>query len=119
MVSFSLYSTMPSRVDDSVWGVAEDYPGYLMRLHRGNNPPESCKTQIFEVPGPAGYDPRRIDMDGKGVVWTGLAATSHPWTARGRSTAAKEGCTLDQAQSPRLKGTDVPIRPTTFSRLLR
>ena len=74
--SFTLYSVMPSPVDDSVWGVAEDFPGYLIRLQRGNNPPVSCKTQIFKVPTP-GYDPRGIDVDSKGVVWTGLAATSH------------------------------------------
>src|SRR5262249_52399220 len=44
-ISFALYSVIPSPVDDSVWGVAEDYPGYLIRLQRGNNPPESCRTQ--------------------------------------------------------------------------
>src|SRR5215475_13223311 len=47
MISFSLYSVIPSPVDDSVWGVAEDFPGYLIRLQRGSNPPESCRTQIF------------------------------------------------------------------------
>ena len=76
LINFALYAVMPSPVDDSVWGVAEDFPGYLIRLQRGNNPPSSCKTQVFKVPTP-GYDPRGIDVDSKGVVWTGLAATSH------------------------------------------
>jgi len=120
MVHFNMYSTMPSPVDDSVWGVAEDYPGYLMRLQRGNNPPESCKTQIFKVPGPTGYDPRGIDVDSQGVVWTGLAATSHLAAfdvRKCKSLTGKmkvdgsdcpEGWTLYQTPSPKLKGTSVP-----------
>jgi hypothetical protein len=119
MVSFSLYSTMPSPVDDSVWGVAEDYPGFLVRLQRGNNPPESCRTQVFKVPTP-GYDPRGIDVDSNGVVWMGLAATSHlaafdvrkckdltgPQKIDG--SQCREGWTLYQTPGPKLKGTDVP-----------
>ena len=50
LVSYSMYSVIPSPVDDSVWGISEFYPGYLMRMQRGNNPPESCKTQLFKVP---------------------------------------------------------------------
>ena len=111
---------MPSPVDDSVWGVAEDFPGYLIRLQRGDNPPESCRTQVFKVPGPTGYDPRGIDVDSKGVVWTGLAATSHlaafdvrkckdltgPQKIDG--SQCPEGWTLYQTPSPKLKGTNVP-----------
>lgn len=118
-INFALYSVIPSPVDDSVWGVAEDFPGYLIRLQRGNNPPESCKTQIFKVPAP-GYDPRGVDVDTNGVVWTGLAATSHlasfdvrkctdlngPQKVDG--TQCKEGWTLYQTPGPKLKGTDVP-----------
>ena len=119
MVHFSMYSTMPSPVDDSVWGVAEDYPGYLIRLQRGNNPPVSCKTQIFRVPKP-GYDPRGIDVDSNGVVWMGLAATSHLAAFDVRKCKAltgkmkvdgsdcPEGWTLYQTTGPKLKGTDVP-----------
>jgi hypothetical protein len=119
MINFNLYSTMPSPVDDSVWGVAEDYPGYLIRLQRGDNAPSTCKTQVFKVPAP-GYDPRGIDVDSNGVVWTGLAATSHlasfdvrkckdltgPQKVDG--SQCKEGWTLYQTPSPKLKGTDVP-----------
>ncbi len=118
-VSFSLYSVMPSPVDDSVWGVAEDFPGYLIRLQRGANPPVTCKTQVFRVPKP-GYDPRGIDVDSKGVVWTGLAATSHlasfdirkcknltgPMHVDGSD--CPEGWTLYQTEGPKLKGTNVP-----------
>jgi len=119
LVSFSLYSVMPSPVDDSVWGVAEDFPGYLIRLQRGNNPPVSCKTQVFKVPSP-GFDPRGIDVDSKGVVWTGLAATSHlasfdvrkcknlTGTMHVDGSDCPEGWTLYQTPGPKLKGTNVP-----------
>ncbi len=119
LISFALYSVMPSPVDDSVWGVAEDFPGYLIRLQRGNNPPESCKTQIFKVPAP-GYDPRGVDVDSKGVVWTGLAATSHLAAFDVRKcknltgkmkvdgSDCPEGWTLYQTPGPKLKGTNVP-----------
>ncbi|MCU1335076.1 MAG: hypothetical protein JWO19_657 [Bryobacterales bacterium] len=119
LVSFSLYSVMPSPVDDSVWGVAEDFPGYLIRLQRGDNPPVTCKTQVFKVPSP-GYDPRGIDVDSKGVVWTGLAATSHLAAFDVRKcknltgamhvdgSDCPEGWTLYQTNGPKLKGTNVP-----------
>jgi len=119
LVSFSLYSVMPSPVDDSVWGVAEDFPGYLIRLQRGNKAPDSCKAQVFKVPSP-GYDPRGIDVDSKGVVWTGLAATSHLASFDVRKcknltgvmhvdgSDCPEGWTLYQTQGPKLKGTNVP-----------
>jgi hypothetical protein len=119
LVSFSLYSVMPSPTDDSVWGVAEDFPGYLIRLQRGANPPVSCKTQVFKVPSP-GFDPRGIDVDSKGVVWTGLAATSHLAAFDVRKcknltgvmhidgSDCPEGWTLYQTPGPKLKGTNVP-----------
>jgi hypothetical protein len=120
LVSYSLYAVIPSPVDDSVWGVSESpFPGMLVRMMRGNNPPETCKTQIFQVPAP-GYDPRGVDVDSNGVVWTGLAATSHlasfdvrkckdlKGPAKTDGSQCKEGWTLYQTQGPKLKGTDVP-----------
>ncbi|HUI78926.1 MAG TPA: carboxypeptidase-like regulatory domain-containing protein [Bryobacteraceae bacterium] len=119
LVSFSMYSVIPSPVDDSVWGISELYPGYLVRLQRGNNPPESCKTQIFKVPEP-GFDPRGVDIDSHGVVWTALAATSHLASfdvrkckdlngpAKIDGSQCREGWTLYQTTGPKLKGTDIP-----------
>ena len=56
-VDFNLYSAVPSPVDDSIWGVSERFPGYLVRVDRGTNPPESCRAEVFRVPEP-GFDPR-------------------------------------------------------------
>jgi len=119
LVSYSLYGLVPSPVDDSVWGVSEVFPGYLVRMQRGNNPPETCHTQIFKVPAP-GYDPRGVDIDSNGVVWTALAATSHLASFDVRKckdltgpqkidgSQCPEGWTLYQTTGPKLKGTDVP-----------
>jgi hypothetical protein len=119
MVNFNLYAVIPSPVDDSVWGVAERYPGYLIRLQRGNHPPESCRAQVFKVPEP-GFDPRGVDIDTQGVVWTALAASSDMASFDVRKckdltgpqktdgSQCKEGWTLYRTTGPRLKGTDIP-----------
>ncbi len=119
MISYSLYAIIPSPVDDSVWGVSEVYPGYLVRMQRGNNPPESCKTQVFKVPSP-GFDPRGVDIDSNGVVWTALAASSHMASFDVRKckdlsgkqkidgSQCPEGWTLYQTDGPKLKGTNIP-----------
>jgi len=119
MVTYSLYAVIPSPVDDSVWGVSEQYPGFLVRLQRGNNPPESCKSTIFKVPEP-GFDPRGVDVDRNGVVWTALAASSHLASfdvrkckdlngpAKLDGSQCREGWTLYQTNGPKLKGTDIP-----------
>jgi hypothetical protein len=119
LVSYSLYSVIPSPVDDSVWGVAETFPGYLIRLKRGNNAPDSCMTQIFKVPAP-GLDPRGVDIDRNGVVWTALAASSHLASfdvrkctdlngpAKLDGSQCANGWTLYQTTGPKFQGTDIP-----------
>jgi hypothetical protein len=118
-VRYNLYSVIPSPVDGSVWGASEQFPGYILRVDRGDNPPETCVTEVYKVPDP-GIDPRGIDIDSKGVVWTALAASSHlasfdrskctvtngPTTLDGTHCAA--GWKLYVSDGPRFKGTDVP-----------
>ena len=119
MINYNLYSIIPSPVDDSVWGISETFPGYLVRMMRGNNPPESCKSQVFKIPSP-GYDPRGVDIDSQGVVWTALAATSHlasfdvrkckdlDGPAKTDGSQCREGWTLYQTDGPKFKNTQVP-----------
>lgn len=118
-VRHNLYSVIPSPVDDSVWGASEDYPGYIVRLDRGDNPPQTCMTEAYRVPDGA-FDPRGIDIDSNGIVWTALAGSSDlasfdrskckvlngPETADGKQ--CPEGWTVHQTNGPKLKGTDVP-----------
>lgn len=118
-VRHNLYSVIPSPVDDAVWGASEEYPGYLVRIDLGRNPPETCITEVYRVPEP-GFDPRGIDIDSNGVIWTALAGSSHLASfdrrkcqgTRGEGaldgTLCKEGWTLHRTQGPKLAGTDVP-----------
>jgi hypothetical protein len=119
LVNYAMYSVIPSPVDDTVWGVSERYPGFLIRLQRGNDAPASCKAQIFKVPEP-GFDPRGVDIDSHGVVWTALAASSHlasfdvrkctdlDGPAKTDGSQCREGWTLYQTNGPKLRGTDIP-----------
>jgi hypothetical protein len=118
-VRHNLYAVIPSPVDDSVWGASENTPGYIVRVDRGDNPPETCMTEVYKVPEP-GIDPRGIDIDSNGVVWTALAASSHlasfdrskcrvfngPRVAEGNQCEA--GWKLHVTDGPRFKGTDIP-----------
>jgi hypothetical protein len=118
-VAYNLYSVIPSPVDDAVWGASETYPGYIVRVDPGENPPETCMTELYRVPDP-GFDPRGIDIDSNGVVWAALAGSSHfarfdrsrcevlagPDTLDG--THCEEGWTLYLTDGPTFKGTDVP-----------
>jgi hypothetical protein len=118
-VRYNLYSVIPSPVDSGVWGASENYPGYIVRVDPGSNPPETCITELYRVPDP-GFDPRGIDIDSKGLVWVALAGSSHfasfdrtrcevrngPETLDG--THCEEGWKLYRTDGPTFKGTDVP-----------
>jgi hypothetical protein len=99
--------------------VAESFPGFLVRLIVGNNAPESCMTQLFKVPT-GGLDPRGVDVDTNGVVWTALAASSHLASfdvrkckdlngpAKTDGSQCREGWTLYQTTGPKLTNTNIP-----------
>jgi hypothetical protein len=67
------YAVMPSPVDGSVWGSWFSYPGAVIRLAPGSNPPETALAEIYNVPLP-GFGPRGADIDKQGVVWVSLAS---------------------------------------------
>ena len=67
------YAVMPSPVDGSIWGSYRSYPGAVVRLAPGDNPPATALAEIYNVPMP-GYGPRGADIDGEGVVWVSLAS---------------------------------------------
>ena len=67
------YAVMPSPVDGSIWGTNRSFPGAVVRLAPGSNPPETALAEIYNVPLP-GFGPRGGDIDGNGVVWVSLAS---------------------------------------------
>src|SRR6185503_4770011 len=59
--------------DGSVWGSVLGFPGAVVRLNPGSNPPETALAEVYEPPMP-GYSPRGGDVDRNGVYWTALAS---------------------------------------------
>jgi hypothetical protein len=72
-VNGAFYGVAPNPADNSIWGSALGYPGMMIRLDPGSNPPATALTEIYEVPFP-GYSPRGMDIDSQGVVWAPLAS---------------------------------------------
>jgi hypothetical protein len=79
-VAAAFYGVAPSPADGSIWGSSLGFPGAVVRLAPGSNPPESALAEIFEPPlndpkAPIhGYSPRGMDIDRNGVVWASLAS---------------------------------------------
>ena len=74
------YGIAFSPVDGSIWGSVLSFPGAVVRVSPGDNPPATALTEIFEVPwnepkaAVNGYGPRGGDIDRNGVFWTSLAS---------------------------------------------
>jgi hypothetical protein len=130
------YGLIVNPVDGSVWfaapgvgtslpaygpnGIHNGIPGRIMRLELGDNPPTTCKTEVYEpplgIPGLSdAYTPRSVDVDRNGLIWTALAGSGH-MASFDRSKCAvlvgptatgqhcPEGWTLHQTPGPRFKG---------------
>ncbi len=67
------YGVAVSPADGSVWGSVLGFPGSVVRLDPGSNPPATALAEIYEPP-PPGYSPRGIDVDSTGVIWVPLAS---------------------------------------------
>jgi hypothetical protein len=121
-VGGQVYGVQPSPApgeESVVWASLTDYPGYLVRLTPGENPPQTCISERFRVPEP-GFGPRGLDVDRNGVVWTSLAGSSHLAsfdrsrceTLAGPATRESDHCpkgwTLHRTDGPTFEGTDVP-----------
>src|SRR6184192_895558 len=74
-----LYAVAPAP-DGSVWGTVLGFPGAVIRLVPGSNPPETALAELYELPldrsgvPVAGFSPRGGDVDRNGVYWTALAS---------------------------------------------
>jgi hypothetical protein len=78
-VNGAFYSVSPAP-DGSVWGSILGFPGAVVRLNPGPNPPETALAEVYEPPvnnpkAPvSGYSPRGMDVDRNGVAWVALAS---------------------------------------------
>jgi hypothetical protein len=109
------YSVAPAP-DGSVWGSVLGFPGAVVRLVPGPNPPETALAEVYEPPLDKGaFSPRGMDIDRDGVAWAALASghmasfdrrkckgpLNGP-TATGRH--CPEGWTLYPEPLPQMKG---------------
>ena len=72
-VMAAFYGVAVNPGDGTVWGSVLGFPGYVIRLNPGSNPPATALAEVFEPPLP-GYGPRGMDIDRRGVVWTPLSS---------------------------------------------
>jgi hypothetical protein len=74
-----VYALAPAP-DGSVWGTMFGFPGAIVRLSPGSDPPHTALAEVFQVPwnNPAvpnaGFSPRGGDVDRNGVYWAALAS---------------------------------------------
>jgi len=68
------YSVAPAP-DGSVWATVLGFPGAIVRLSPGSNPPETALAEVYEPPVSAGgFSPRGGDVDRNGVFWAALSS---------------------------------------------
>ncbi len=68
------YAIMPNPSDGSIWGSwSFTFPGGIVRLEPGPNPPETTLAEAYSVPLP-GFASRGADIDRNGVIWVSLGS---------------------------------------------
>jgi hypothetical protein len=72
-INGALYAVAPAP-DGTVWGTQLGYPGAVIRLSPGTNPPETALTEIYMPPPDKGFSPRGGDVDRNGVYWAAMAS---------------------------------------------
>lgn len=124
-INAAFYGVTVSPVDGSVWGTVLGFPGAVVRLNAGSNPPATALAEIYELPWDSpnapvhGFSPRGLDIDRSGVVWTVIASGHLASFDRGKCKGAlngptatgqhcPEGWTLHQLPGPQLKGVSDP-----------
>ena len=117
------YGIIVDPVSNVAWGAGTEFPGRIYRMDIGDNPPDTCITEVYELPVIDGqikaFGPRGLDVDKNGIVWTALSGSSH-LASFDRSECevlngpgvvdslhCPEGWTFYESPGPRLKGTTV------------
>ena len=118
------YSVAPAP-DGSVWATSLGYPGAVVRLDPGSNPPETALAELYELPldlsgAPVeGFSPRGGDVDRNGVMWVALASGHMASFDRRKCTGplngptatgqhCPEGWTLYPEPLPQIRGVTSP-----------
>lgn len=111
--------------DGIVWGSVFNFPGAIVRLDPGPNPPETALAEYYEVPWnnpnvpTVGFGPRGMDVDRNGVVWVAMASGHLASFDRGKCQGplngptatgqhCPEGWTFYQEPGPQFQGLNTP-----------
>jgi len=123
-IARGLYAVSPAP-DGSVWGSSLGYPGAVIRLDPGSNPPGTALVEYYELPlnesgePVEGYSPRGMDVDREGVAWVALASGHLASFDRRKCTGSlngpdatgqhcPEGWTFYTEPLPQFQGLDQP-----------
>jgi hypothetical protein len=73
-VNVGYYGVAPSPLDGSIWGSVQGFPGSIVRVALGDNPPETALSEVYEIPfaTTGAHSPRGMDVDREGRVWLPL-----------------------------------------------
>ena len=121
------YGIIAHPTDGTAWiSRTGPFPGAIVRLDRGDNPPETCIAEMYEPPSiqnsaidprDTGFAPRGIDVDRNGVIWAALSGSSHMASfdrskcavTSGRTATGQhcpEGWTLYPMPGPKMQGVE-------------
>jgi hypothetical protein len=123
-INAGLYSVAPAP-DGSIWGTSLGFPGGIVRLVPGSNPPATALAEYYEPPfdNPnvpvRGFSPRGGDVDRNGIMWVALASGHMASFDRRKCKGplngpnatgqhCPEGWTLYQEPAPQFKGVTEP-----------
>jgi hypothetical protein len=116
------YSVAPAP-DGSIWGTVLGFPGSVVRLDPGKNPPETALAEVyqppFDDPKAPGFGPRGGDVDRNGVFWAAMASGHLASFDRRKCKSplngphatgqhCKEGWTLYTEPLPQMQGVTDP-----------
>ena len=127
----SFYGINSSPADGSIWGTLRGYPGAIVRLNPGSNPPATTLAEIYELPwnnpkaAVRGFGPRGLDIDRNGVVWTVLTSGHFASFDRRKCKGplngpmatgqqCPEGWTMYPFPGPSFKGTESGSADSTY-----
>ena len=99
-VNSGFYAVMPNPADGSIWGSTIGYPGAVVRVNPGSNPPATTLTEVFTPPMP-GYGIRGADIDRNGVVWMSMGSGHSGSFDRRKCTGPVERPDGDRQSLPR------------------
>ena len=102
-----------------VWGSVLGFPGGIVRLNPGSNPPETALAEYYEVPwnnpkAPvSGFSPRGMDIDRNNVVWVALGSGHLGQLRPAQMQRAAERAEGDRASIARKAGRCIRRRDRT------